>query len=164
MKLHLLHICVRFFAKLFDNPQLPSGSLANSYARSMFFSFLLILSLFISVRDILEHRISNVSNFALFLLLLFDPHFASIEVALLGIFMTICFAIFSGLGGGDVKLLSLLIMSQGSIVISLEYFQLTLITSAISLVIAVLARRSLNGAVPMAPAILAPFLFRYLAI
>jgi Flp pilus assembly protein protease CpaA len=126
--------------------------------------FVLILSLCISVRDIAEHRISNFSNFALFLLLLFDPHFASIKVALLGIFITVCLSIFSGFGGGDIKLISLLIMSQGSIVIALDYFQLFLISSTVSLAIAVVARRSFAGAIPMAPAILTPFMIRYLAI
>ena len=130
----------------------------------MFFSVLLILSLFISVRDIAEHRISNRSNFALLLLLLSDPHCASIKVALLGLFITVFTSILLGFGGGDIKLLSVLIMSQGSIVIARDFLQLFLFGAGVSLLIAIAARRSLTGALPMAPAILTPFVIRYLAI
>ncbi|CAN2199922.1 hypothetical protein MCEMRE196_00766 [Candidatus Nanopelagicaceae bacterium] len=130
----------------------------------MLLSMVLILCIYICFRDIAEHKISNFSNIALLILLFLDRNFASFILVLVGLLITLAMAMLCGFGGGDTKLLSVLIVSQGSVVISLDYLQLFLISSGISLAMAVVARRSFTGAIPMAPAILTPFIIGYLAI
>jgi Flp pilus assembly protein protease CpaA len=130
----------------------------------MLLPMVLILCIFIAVRDIAEHKISNFSNIALLILLLLDRNVASFVLVLVGLLITLAMAMLCGFGGGDMKLLFVLIVSQGSVVISLDYLQLFLISSGISLAMAVVARRSFTGAIPMAPAILTPFIIGYLAI
>jgi Flp pilus assembly protein protease CpaA len=73
-----------------------------------------------------------------------------------------------GIGGGDFKLFSLLLLAQGQLVISREYFQLLSLCIGASLLIATMLalkmKQRLAGSIPLAPSILAPFVAIYLDI
>jgi Flp pilus assembly protein protease CpaA len=122
------------------------------------------LSIYICLRDIALHRISNYSNFALLILLSLDLDLAPPRLVLVALLFAISISAICRFGGGDFKLLALLIATQGAVVISREYLELFLLAASISLTLAVVVRRSLAGSIPMAPAILTPFLILYLAI
>jgi len=127
--------------------------------------FLLVaLCFYISLRDIAAHRIDNASNLSLFLLLSIDRNTESLRVTIIALICNLAFSILFRFGGGDFKLFSVLILTQGEVLISTLYLQLFAVFATISFMISAAARRSFSGAVPMAPAILTPFLIGYLAI
>jgi Flp pilus assembly protein protease CpaA len=73
-----------------------------------------------------------------------------------------------GIGGGDFKLFSLLLLAQGQLLISREYFQLLALCIGASLLLssmlALKMKQRLAGSIPLAPSILAPFVAIYLDI
>ncbi len=66
------------------------------------------------------------------------------------------------IGPGDLKLLSLLIIMQGEIILDSLMWIFFLSIAAISFLIHILARRSWQGEIPLAPAIVIPFTALYL--
>jgi hypothetical protein len=73
-------------------------------------------------------------------------------------------ALIFNIGGGDFKLFAILVSTQGLLIASAAYFSLFLACSTLSLIFSVLLHGGLRGSIPLAPAILAPFLYLYLAI
>jgi Flp pilus assembly protein protease CpaA len=105
-----------------------------------------------------------MSNFALFLLLLFDANPLPLSHTLLAwLTFTIICAV-TQLGGGDFKLLTVLLVTQGKVLLSANYGLGIAIAITLTVLISLLARRNLDDSVPMGPAILAPFTISYLAI
>lgn len=125
---------------------------------------IVLISLYISVVDLISHRISHYSLILLSIPLLLNPHGMRVEVLLMGIAVLTLLTLISSLGGGDFKLLLVLLISQGSLVMSLAYLQIFLFVAFIQVVIFALIRKGFQGAIPLAPSILAPFLLCYLAI
>jgi hypothetical protein len=66
------------------------------------------------------------------------------------------------IGPGDLKLLTILIIMQGEIILDSLMWILFLGIAAISLLIHILQRRSWQGEIPLAPAIVIPFTALYL--
>ena len=129
---------------------------------------LLFGSTLISWIDIKEHRIYNSHLLLFSLLLLIDSRSLSIRTTVIAIAVTLVLTISFRIGGGDFKLFSLLIISQGQLILSREYFQLLTLCISASLLLttlhALMRNRPLGGSVPLAPAILAPFTAIYLDI
>jgi hypothetical protein len=67
------------------------------------------------------------------------------------------------IGPGDLKLLTILIIMQGEIILDSLMWILFLGISAISFLIHILERRSWQGEIPLAPAIVIPFTALYLS-
>jgi Flp pilus assembly protein protease CpaA len=67
------------------------------------------------------------------------------------------------IGPGDLKLLTILIIMQGEIILDSLMWILFLGIAAISLLIHILQRRSWQGEIPLAPAIVIPFTALYLS-
>ena len=101
---------------------------------------------------------------ALFLVTSLHPSRESLRITLLTIFLTTFISLLSGIGMGDIKLLVVLIINEGSLVLSRQYLQGLLLAAFATVVISATMRRSLRGSVALAPAILTPFLAIYLAI
>jgi Flp pilus assembly protein protease CpaA len=125
---------------------------------------LIILVIVICLHDLCTHRIPNTMTTALFLSTSLHPHRESLSITLLTIFLTTFISLLSGIGMGDIKLLAVLIINEGSLVLSRQYLQGLLLAAFATVVISATMRRGLRGSVALAPAILTPFLAIYLAI
>jgi hypothetical protein len=125
---------------------------------------LILLSLHIVVFDIRFHKITNASNFVLLSLLILHPHRSwvsrEITAALIALIVTIIFKI----GMGDLKLWLVLAFTNDRIVLSLRYFELAASSAALLALGALLRTRNIRTSIPLAPALLIPFLVVYLAI
>lgn len=114
--------------------------------------------------DVREHRIRN-SHILIFAIPL---SISSSRISLAEIFFIALTAfivcLLFGVGGGDFKLFSILVATQGSLVASFAYFSLFLLSTSFALLISVSLQGGLRGSIPLAPAILAPFLYLYLGI
>lgn len=130
----------------------------------MFAISVFCVSSYIAFYDIQRHRITHHSLVVLLLLLTIRLHPADIQSTLFGIGLALTCSILCGVGGGDFKLFSVLAITQGEVVMSLQYLQGLLISICISALILICVRRSIQGSIPLAPALLAPFLLGYLAI
>jgi Flp pilus assembly protein protease CpaA len=125
---------------------------------------ILLIGIFMIVRDFHTHRISNISTLVLLSLLLSDPHLAPPIVAIVAIlFLSITFNLF-GIGMGDLKLIVGLVALQGELILSIQYLQLSVALLSLTLLGSLLLRRNLKGSVAFAHVILGPFLLIYLAI
>lgn len=120
--------------------------------------------LFISIKDICTHRISHQSSLFLFLLLLVKPQPTSLIATFLILIVSLVASVLFGIGGGDFKLFAGLTIAQGSLIRSERYLLGLVLTLAISILISFAHTRSLHRAIPLAPALLAPFALSYLAI
>ena len=67
------------------------------------------------------------------------------------------------IGPGDLKLLTILIIMQGEIILDSLMWILFLGIAAISFLVHILERRSWQGEIPLAPAIVIPFTALYLS-
>lgn len=123
-----------------------------------------IVSFYIALRDIKTHTITNKSNFVLFLLLLFDANPLTLFHTLLTWLTLTIICLVTHLGGGDFKLLTVLLVTQGKVLLSAHYGSGIAIAITLTVLISLLFRRNLDDSVPMGPAILAPFTISYLAI
>lgn len=123
-----------------------------------------IVSFYIALRDIKTHTITNKSNFVLFLLLLFDVNPLPLSHTLLAWLTLTVICLVTQLGGGDFKLLTVCLVTQGKILLSANYGLGFAIATCLTVLTSLLARRNLDDSVPMGPAILAPFTISYLAI
>lgn len=122
------------------------------------------LSLFITVDDLQNHRIRHMSLLLLAVPLLIASHMSTLHSILFASLFLLFITALTKLGGGDLKLFLLLFVSQGAIVISLDYLQWFLLACTVEVSIFAILRRSFGGSIPLAPAILAPFILCYLAI
>lgn len=128
-------------------------------------SLLLVLcSSVIIFKDIHEHRIYNWHLLILFLLLAYKAEYLSLFTSVVSLVLIWVLSIACNVGGGDAKLLSLLVIFQGQSLLTVRYFSLLLICSLLSLLVYLLHKRTLQGSLPLAPAILLPFIAVYLNI
>ena len=128
-------------------------------------SLLLVLcSSAIIFKDIREHRIYNRHLLILLLLLAYKAEFLSLFTSVVALVLIWALSIACNIGGGDAKLLSLLVIFQGQSLLTVRYFSLVLIFSLLSLLVYLLHKRTLKGSLPLAPAILLPFIAIYLNI
>jgi Flp pilus assembly protein protease CpaA len=125
---------------------------------------IIIFTLYIALRDLQTHTITNKSTSALFLLLLIDANPLSLLHLLLAWSILIIVCLATHLGGGDFKLITVLLVTQGKVLLSAHYGSGIAIAISLTVLISLLARRNLGDSVPMGPAILAPFTISYLAI
>lgn len=124
--------------------------------------FLIGITLYILISDIRFHRIPNISLLFLTIALLYSMHqISAVKIALILIFMWIL-GIFSKVGMGDLKLLTILILLQGEVVIDSRTWILFSVCTLLSIIFHRLVERSLKGEIPLAPAILVPFVSVYL--
>ena len=124
--------------------------------------FLIGITLYISITDIRFHRIPNISLLFLTITLLYSMHqISAVKIVLILIFMWIL-GIFSKVGMGDLKLLTILILLQGEVVIDSRTWILFSVCTVLSIIFHRLVERSLKGDIPLAPAILVPFVSVYL--
>jgi Flp pilus assembly protein protease CpaA len=114
--------------------------------------------------DIREHRIYNWHLLILLLLLAYNAKYSSLFTSVVAIVGIWTLSIACNIGGGDAKLLSLLVIFQGQSLLTVRYFSLVLISSSLSLLVYLLHKRTLQGSLPLAPAILLPFIAIYLNI
>lgn len=125
---------------------------------------IVFFALYIALSDLRTHKITDKSNFVLFLLLLFDANPLPLLHLLLAWFALIALCLATQLGGGDFKLLTVLLVTQGKVLLSASYGEGIAISASLTLLIFLIIRRNLDDSVPMGPAILAPFTICYLAI
>ena len=117
-----------------------------------------------SVRDFQYHRISN-RHLAIFsLLLICDLHTSSLTASAVAVVAVAVLFLTLRIGMGDLKLASLLILTEGSIVLSAQYLQVAFVTLLLTITVRWARERNLKGSVAFAHVILAPFLLLYLAI
>lgn len=125
---------------------------------------IILFALYIALRDLQTHTITNKINFAFFLLLLIDTNPLSLRHLLLAWLTLIIVSLVTQLGGGDFKLITVLLVTQGKVLLSAHYGSGIAIAITLTVLISLLFRRNLDDSVPMGPAILAPFTISYLAI
>jgi Flp pilus assembly protein protease CpaA len=125
---------------------------------------IILFTLYIALRDLQTHTITDKSNFALFLLLLFSANPLPLPDLFLAWIALIIICLVTQLGGGDFKLLTVLLATQGKVLLSANYGSGIAIAISLTVLISLLIRRNLDDSVPMGPAILTPFTISYLAI
>ena len=124
--------------------------------------FLIGITLYILISDIRFHRIPNISLLFLTIALMYSMHqISAVKIVLILIFMWIL-GIFSKVGMGDLKLLTILILLQGEVVIDSRTWILFSVCTVLSIIFHRLVERSLKGEIPLAPAIMVPFVSVYL--
>lgn len=124
--------------------------------------FILGLVLAISIVDFVSYKIPNLLSIALFFLLLVDPAPLPASHVLLAAISVLVLAHFSAVGMGDRKLFLALLLSQGSVIMSLEYLNYFFIAILILCLTKVIRDHSFKGSIALGPAILLPFLGVYL--
>lgn len=122
------------------------------------------MSLVISFIDIRDHRIYNSHLLIFAIPLSISSHRISLIEILGLVLLALTFSLSFGIGGGDFKLFALLIAAQGGLIASATYFDLFFISASLSSLIFLSIHRNFRASIPLAPAILAPFLYLYLAI
>lgn len=120
------------------------------------------LSLHISLFDIRFHRIRNRSLALLGGLLLFYPNFLALTDALLLIVAVSIFCIAAKIGMGDLKMLIVLISLQGQILAQSQWLPLFSLSALLSIIVERVQKGGIAGEIPLAPAILFPFVAIYL--
>ena len=123
-----------------------------------------LFSLRLSWIDIKSHKIHNSDLFIYAIPLGVYAHRISVLQTAIAIFSALAASLLFKIGGGDLKLFSLLAITQGSLVLTQSYCANFLIAIFISLAVVVIRNRRWGVSVPLAPAILAPFLLAYLDI
>lgn len=96
--------------------------------------------------------------------MLFDMHRIPWRCSFALVTSVFLISILCRVGGGDIKLFGVLIVTQGSYLASFDYLRGLLNTTVIMVAVTVTYRRSLQGSIALAPVILAPFLWLYLEI
>ena len=125
---------------------------------------IILFALYIALSDLRTHKITDNSNFVFCLILLIDANPLPLLYLLMAWFALIAICLATQLGGGDFKLLTVLLLTQGKVLLSASYGVGIAISASLTVLIFLLIRRNLDGSVPMGPAILVPFTFSYLAI
>lgn len=122
-----------------------------------------LIALWICIYDLRTHRISNRALALLALPLIATAHSAPLIPTALAILVSFGLALLLEIGGGDFKLFSLLMITEGSLILSEDYLASFSLCLLLALLIALLTGR-LRRHIAFAPVILAPFLYCYLAI
>lgn len=119
------------------------------------------ISFLISLNDLRSHQIPNRLTLALFFSLTFERNSLNAPktflIAVLATIITILFTV----GMGDLKLFLALLVTQGTGIITLEFFTVFSLCSVLLAIFELTRLRSFKADVPLAPAILIPFLLHY---
>ena len=125
---------------------------------------LCVLALFISVQDIRFHLISHKSlllfsavSFALFS----PPSFTHLVTSLIALFLA---TLLTDIGGGDLKLIAILILTQGGVWLTPVSALIALLLTPVFVLALTLRIQAWPSSVPLAPILLAPLAYFYLAI
>jgi Flp pilus assembly protein protease CpaA len=126
-------------------------------------SVLLIgLSLYICAIDIRSHRIPNASILGMTIVLIYPNHSLDLPSASFSLLLIWTFGIFSNLGMGDLKLLTVLLLLQGEILLRPITLSIGALVITFMIAIHLIVNKSLKGDIALAPAILIPFTMAYL--
>ncbi len=125
---------------------------------------IIVISISIMVIDLISHRIPNRLTIALFLLLLLNRDFLQLSHLLQLITVIVTVGLIGKFGMGDIKLLLALSVAAGRFVASPSYLIYLCITALALVLINAIRTKGFKGQIPFAPAILLPFLARYLAM
>ena len=125
-------------------------------------SIVFALSLYIAMIDIRDHRIYNRDLSVYGFVLFYNLNAISIVKSFSLVFAAFLICLIFKIGGGDFKLISLLIITQGKLIASAQFFSYLFFALLISVAIWATLRRNFRGAMPLAPSILLPFLALYL--
>jgi Flp pilus assembly protein protease CpaA len=122
------------------------------------------ISLSISIHDIRFHLITNKSLLLLsaISLALFAP--ATLYPSLVALALLILMALVTDIGGGDIKLIAILVLTQGHIWLTAESALIAMVIGAVLLLVLRLRIGIWPLSIPLAPVILAPIAYFYLAI
>ena len=121
-------------------------------------------SLYISWVDLREHRIYNRDLLIFAGILALDLNEIAMKWIGLLLALSLILTMLLRIGGGDFKLFSVLLLTQGRIIVSIQYLNYLLAGLLLSLLITALHHRTLNCTVPLAPAIALPFLVIHLGM
>jgi Flp pilus assembly protein protease CpaA len=126
-------------------------------------SLLLIgLSLYICAIDIRSHRIPNASILAITIVLIYPNHSLDLPLASFSLLLIWMLGIFSKVGMGDLKLLTVLLLLQGELLLRPKTLTIGALVITIMIAIHLIINKSLKGDIALAPAILIPFTMAYL--
>lgn len=119
-------------------------------------------SVFLSIRDYRDHLIRNRDLLLLLPIFIIDRHCASFLLVATAIALLL-FLLFISVGGGDIKLLALLFLTQGSIIFTQIFLESLLLTLTLAILIFYISNGRKSGAIALAPPILCAFLAAYLS-
>jgi Flp pilus assembly protein protease CpaA len=125
-------------------------------------AFVFSLSIYIAVVDIQQHRIHNRNLFIFGIFLIISRNSISLVDSLLLVLAVLLICLIFKFGGGDFKLLALLILTQGELIASAQFLSYLFFALLISVALWAALQRNFRGAMPLAPSILLPFLALYL--
>jgi Flp pilus assembly protein protease CpaA len=123
-----------------------------------------VSSIYISWVDLREHRIYHRDLLIFGLILVLDAHPTVMKNIGALLLLSLLFTLVFRIGGGDFKLFSVFLLVQGELVISIRYLNYFLVSLSVSILIATLRHGTFRCAVPLAPAIVTPFLATYLGM
>lgn len=128
----------------------------------------LLISIRIAVIDIKSHRIPNQHTLILAVLLLLDQVAGETRGVLIAIPIVFAVGYIGKVGAGDIKLILALLITSGSLLLNQRYLYGAALISILALFFSALFARMkslhIPKSIPLAPSILLPFLFSYLAI
>jgi Flp pilus assembly protein protease CpaA len=119
---------------------------------------------FITAVDIRTHRISNKSILVLGSVLITDINSAAWRYTLTAIPVAFALCTILKIGMGDFKLFSALLITQGSLVLTLDFLQRFFLVTLLGVAISIARRKGLSGSIAFAPFITIPFGLVYLGI
>lgn len=122
------------------------------------------ICLYISAQDMRKEIISHRSLLILipFCLLFFNP--ASIKLMIAAFILLLLLTFSTDIGGGDIKLMAILITTQGAVWMRAANIPIVVISSAALFLVLFIQRRILPERIPLAPVILAPLIAFYLGV
>ncbi len=123
-----------------------------------------LFSFWIALYDLKTHLIRDKDLLAFSALLMISPQFTTLTSALLLISCALLSCVALKIGGGDFKLFSLLVVTQGSVVGTSQYFSRFMLAISVLVLISLIRNRNFSGSIALAPAILAPYLLGHLDI
>lgn len=122
----------------------------------------IVISIYICTTDIRQHKIPNVSLPLLAFPLIANLAMPAKENLAIALSILWVFGLVAGVGMGDIKLLTLLLVTQGLHLLDLRYLIGLSLISLISISFARFKGGTFRVEIPLAPAILIPFLAIYL--
>jgi Flp pilus assembly protein protease CpaA len=126
--------------------------------------FIVSILAFITVVDIHTHRITNRSLFILGLALFADMHSASLIHILIAVAIALSLSVAFKIGMGDFKLFLALVITQGALVLTVDFLSHLFLITLVTVIITIVRRKGLSGSIAFAPCIAIPFGLAYLGI
>lgn len=126
--------------------------------------FVLSILAYITVADIRTHRITNRSTLILGLALFSKMNSASFITTFISIAIAFALCALFTIGMGDFKLFSVLVITQGSLVLTLDFLHRFFLVTLCVVTFSLAARKNLASSIAFAPCIVIPFGMVYLGI